>query len=49
MRKSIWIEVVEWCVFGLIVLFMIGVLTMREQITASASSDSPVPRVSLDE
>jgi hypothetical protein len=49
MRKSLWIEVVEWCLFAAVALFLIGVVAMRSEITSSASGDSPVPRESIDE
>jgi hypothetical protein len=47
MRKSLWIEVVEWCVLGAIMLFLVGVLAMRGEITSS--DDASVPRYSIGE
>ena len=49
MRKSLWIEVVEWCLFVAVALFFMGVIAMRSEITSSAQGDSQAPRVSIDE
>ncbi len=49
MRKSIWIEVVEWTVFAFVALFVIGVFAMRAEITSSAEDNPNVPVQSLDE
>jgi uncharacterized membrane protein YdfJ with MMPL/SSD domain len=49
MRKSRWIACLEWIAFALVVLFVVGVLAMRHEIT-SADLDNPVaPRESLQE
>jgi hypothetical protein len=49
MRKSIWIEVVEWCVLVAVMLFTIGVILMRSEITSSAEASSTAPIESVDE
>jgi hypothetical protein len=48
MKKSLWIEAVEWCVLGLIVLFVTGVVVMRGEIT-SADDGSIAPVQTLGE
>ena len=48
MKKSIWIEWVEWGVFALIAGFVAGVIAMRTEIT-SAENNSTAPVHSLYE
>ncbi len=49
MRKSAWIEAVEWVVLALIVLFMAGILVMRAQITSPPQDESTAPVQTLGE
>jgi hypothetical protein len=49
MRKSVWIEVVEWCVLTVVALFMVGVVWMRGEITMPPESSSTAPVESLDD
>jgi hypothetical protein len=49
MRKSIWIEVIEWCVLAAVGLFTLGVLAMRSEIVTSAEASSTAPVESIDE
>lgn len=48
MRKSKWIELVEWCVFALVALFVVGVFLYRGELT-STQENSAAPVLSLDE
>jgi hypothetical protein len=49
MKKSMWIEVVEWCVFGAVALFITGVFAMRSEIIADQPESLTAPIYSLDE
>jgi hypothetical protein len=49
MRKSRWIEAIEWCVLALVVLFTAGIIVMRGEITSSADSTSTAPVESFEE
>jgi hypothetical protein len=49
MKKSIWIEAVEWCVLGAVMLFLVGVVTMRNEIMASPDSTSTAPVETFEE
>jgi hypothetical protein len=49
MRKSIWIELVEWCVLAAVALFTVGVLLQRGEITSPVEASSSAPVQSLDE
>jgi hypothetical protein len=49
MRKSLWIEVLEWSVFAFVLLFVMGVLAMRGEITSAAQENPNAPIQSLDE
>jgi hypothetical protein len=48
-KKSLWIEVIEWCVLAAVGLFTIGVIVMRSEITAPPESGSTAPVESVDE
>lgn len=39
-KKSIWIELTEWCVLALIALFLAAILWMRAEITSSDGFDA---------
>ncbi len=49
MRKSLWIEVMEWCVLALVLLFLVGVIAMRGEITSPVDANSTAPVVSIGE
>ncbi len=49
MRKSIWIEALEWCVLGCVVLFLAGVLAMRGEIVNPPEDSATAPIVTLVE
>jgi hypothetical protein len=49
MKKSLWIECVEWITFALVMLFVVGVLAMRNEITRSDPDNPAAPLQSLDE
>jgi hypothetical protein len=49
MRKSLWIEVMEWCILVVVALFTLGVVVMRKDIVASAESTSTAPIESIGE
>jgi hypothetical protein len=48
MRKSIWLEIVEWCVLAVVVLFVAGVVVMRQEITSNTDS-TLAPRYSVSD
>ncbi len=49
MKKSPWIELIEWTALALIFIFVVGVFAMRGEIL-SASQDNPdIPVQSLGE
>jgi len=48
MKKSIWIEVVEWCVLILVMLVLVGVVVMRGEIISPDRTNSTAPIISLD-
>jgi hypothetical protein len=42
-------EYVEWCVFALVVLFVLGVLALRHEITVDEPENAAAPVHSLQE
>jgi hypothetical protein len=48
-KKSRWIELVEWCVFALIAVFVFGVVSMRGELTAPPDNGSTAPLETLAE
>ena len=49
MRKSKWIEAVEWVLFAVVVLFFAGVLVKRGEMIASDTGTLAAPRMSVGE
>jgi hypothetical protein len=49
MRKSMWIEVVEWCVFAMVAVLVSGVVVMRAELTTSEPENPAAPIHSIDE
>ena len=49
MRKSIWIELIEWGVLAFVGLFTLGVIALRGEITTPVDAGSTAPLVSFDE
>ena len=47
MKKSCWIEGVEWLVCGLVILLLSGVFAMRGEITSGAQGNPAVPVESI--
>ena len=48
MRKSIWLEMMEWFVLALVVVFVVGVVALRQEVTSNAES-ALAPRYSVSE
>ncbi len=49
MRKSMWIELVEWCLFAAVALFITGVFAMRSEIISDPPESLTSPVRSLGE
>jgi hypothetical protein len=49
MKKPIWIEAVEWCVFALIAIFVSSVVVMRAELTNTEPYNPIAPIHSMDE
>lgn len=49
MRKSVWIELIEWSTLALVLLFFVGVVLRRGEITAPPNAGSTAPIESVDE
>jgi hypothetical protein len=49
MRKSIWIEAIEWCLLVVMALFLFGVLALRAEITSSADEHAGAPIASYED
>ncbi len=49
MRKSRWIEWVEWCAFAVVLLFVIGLLAKRDEITSGEPENPLAPVQELAE
>jgi hypothetical protein len=49
MRKSAWIEVLEWGFLPVVIVFVAGVVVMRGEITNSPEDGTTAPLVTLAE
>jgi hypothetical protein len=49
MKKSLWIQLIEWGTFALVALFLTGVLLMRDEIIASPEGSFDLPVQGLNE
>jgi hypothetical protein len=49
MKKSIWIEVVEWCVLVVVTLLLVGVVAKRGEIISPDPTGSTAPIGNLDD
>jgi hypothetical protein len=49
MRKAMWMEVLEWCVLAVVVLFVSGAFAMRAELTSNEPENPVAPIHSLDE
>jgi hypothetical protein len=49
MRKSRWIEWVEWLVCALVLVFVLCVVANRHEITSAEAENPKAPAYSLDE
>ena len=47
MRKSVWIELLEWGVFAVVALFVTCVVAMRDEITSLEPENAAAPVQSL--
>jgi hypothetical protein len=49
MKKSFWIEMIEWVVLAVVAIFVLGVVAMRHEITSSSSENPSVSLQPMDE
>lgn len=49
MRKSILIEIIEWCTLAVVVLFVSGAVAMRAEIISDEPEDPAAPVLHIDE